>query len=59
MWKEIELYVIEKTEKQAFHKIGWGGDENILTDEHIQALKNGKCIAWSDGEYTHILELEA
>ena len=29
-----------------------------LTEEQVQALLDGKCLALSDGEYMHFLSLE-
>lgn len=33
----------------------WGVGTVKLTDKEIDALKNGKCIYFNDGEYAHVL----
>ncbi len=35
----------------------YGSENIILTSEHINALLNGKCVAFDDGEYTHFLSM--
>jgi hypothetical protein len=54
----VEILENTREVKDKFHRMGWGGDENELTLEHIEALKNGKALALNDGEYTHIFTLE-
>lgn len=46
------IKIIEPTEEAA-KEFGFysGYDLMRLTDEHIEALKNGKMLAWADGEY--------
>ena len=33
----------------------WGIGAVKLTDKEIDALKNGKCVYFNDGEYAHVL----
>lgn len=33
----------------------WGIGAVKLTDKEIDALKDGKCIYYNDGEYAHVL----
>jgi hypothetical protein len=57
-WKGQEhLFTILEATDEAAEKYGfaYGSDLSILTDEHIQALKDGKMLAFSDGEYHHFL----
>jgi hypothetical protein len=55
------LYIIENNDKEIrqFHDMGWGGGEDNLNEQGINeicvALKEGKCVALFDGEYTHII----
>ena len=35
----------------------YGSENIILTIEQVNALLNGKCIAFDDGEYTHFLSM--
>lgn len=52
--------IIENTPETIakFHERGCGGEEETLTKEHIEALLDGKAIAFDDGEYTHVLYLK-
>jgi hypothetical protein len=56
---DIEVTIIEATE-EAQNKYGWmdGSDLVILKNEHMEALKNGKCLAWNDGEYVTFVVME-
>lgn len=36
----------------------WGSDTFILSEEMIEALKNGKCVAGNDGEYATFIIME-
>lgn len=51
--------IIENTE-QAKKEYGymWGADTFYLTQEMIEALLNGKCIAGDNGEYVTFIEME-
>lgn len=50
------IQIIENTEK-AMKKFGYfyGAEVVHLTKEHIDALLNGKAIAFTDGEYSTFL----
>lgn len=37
---------------------GYGYDAKEITKEDIQALLDGKIIAFSDGEYSHFMKLK-
>jgi hypothetical protein len=52
-----EFEIIENTEqaKSDYAKYGWGQGEVKITNAHIQALLEGKALAFCDGEYTHIV----
>lgn len=36
----------------------WGIDTLKLTEEHIEALRSGKCLYFADGEYAHLIYME-
>lgn len=36
----------------------WGIDTLKLTEEHIEALRSGKCLYFTDGEYAHLLYMD-
>lgn len=36
----------------------WGIGTVELTEEHIEALRNGKCLYFTDGEYAHLLYMK-
>ena len=36
----------------------FGIDTLKLTEEHIEALRSGKCLYFTDGEYAHLLYME-
>ena len=50
------IEIIEAT-KEAADKYGhhFGSEIIRLNSEHIQALRDGKMLAWDDGEYTTFL----
>jgi len=54
-----EIEILEATYEQA-EKFGfrYGSDFIVLTQEHIQALLNGKMLAFSDNEYSTFLILK-
>ena len=55
----FDIKIIDNTaEKIKEHACLWGGSCNELTEKHIEALKEGKALTWSDGEYTHFLVWE-
>ena len=34
---------------------GYGSDHTIITEDDIKALRDGKILAFSDGEYSHFI----
>lgn len=36
-----------------------GIDTLKLTEEHIEALRSGKCLYFTDGEYAHLLYMKS
>ena len=36
----------------------WGVDNLKITDEHIQLLKEGKCLYYNNGEYAQLISYE-
>lgn len=56
--EDLKLYIIENT-KDAQNEFGhmWGSSWHQITPEHIEALKNGKQLAFSDGEYVNFISL--
>ena len=36
----------------------YGSEDIVLGAEHIQAILAGKVVAFSDGEYTHFLQID-
>ena len=56
---KIVVEIIEPTE-QAQQQYGYmfGTSTVRLSGEHIQALINGKMLAWNDGEYVTFALLE-
>lgn len=58
MYGVIEIIENTKEAKDDYAKLGWGHEDLILTKEHIQALLDGKTLAFNDGEYTHTLTLK-
>lgn len=54
-----DIVIIENTEKaKEEHGYQWGYDEIELTQEMINALNKGKCLAYDDGEYMHFISLK-
>jgi hypothetical protein len=55
-----ELEIIENTNeaKDDYAKLGWGQSEVFITKAQIQALLEGKSLAFFDGEYTNIITLK-
>jgi hypothetical protein len=54
-----DVQIIENTE-EAMNNYGhcWGSSKLCLTNEMLQALSDGKCIACNIGEYTTFVMLE-
>ena len=54
-WRDpnVEIEIIEMA-PEALDKYGhnYGSDIIKLTQEHIDAIKEGKALAWNDGEYS-------
>lgn len=57
--RSSDFEIIEAT-KEAQDKYGhnYGSETLIITQEHIKALKNGKCLASDDGEYSTFIIFE-
>jgi hypothetical protein len=52
------LSVIENTENaQKEFGCAWGAEWNQITEDDIKALKDGKQLAFNDGEYVHFLSM--
>ena len=50
--------VIEPTVKAIEeYGCGYGAELTYLSDEHIEALRSGKLLAFHDGEYSHFMIL--
>ncbi len=59
MYTDGELHVIENTKKaQEEFGTGWGACWLQITQEQIQEIKNGKQLAFFDGEYVHFISLK-
>ena len=58
MMSEVITIVENSREGMAEHGHAWGSEWVQITDKHIEALKNGKMLAWDDGEYAHFLSME-
>lgn len=54
-YEEMGVAVIDN-ELDTEKFIDWGKYTIVLTEEHINAIKNGKCLYHSDGEYGHIIK---
>jgi|WetSurMetagenome_2_1015567.scaffolds.fasta_scaffold31821_5 hypothetical protein len=52
------LSIIENTEiAQKEFGCAWGAEWNQITEDDIKALKDGKQLAFNDGEYVHFLSM--
>lgn len=53
-----KVVIIENT-KESEDNFGhmWGSDTVVITQEHIDALLNGKQLAFEDGEYSHFITM--
>jgi len=53
------IQIIESTEEaRDAYGYGCGADHIALTDEHLQALRDGKTLAWNDSEYVTFVMLK-
>ena len=54
------LTIIEQTREavDAYDRNYHGSSLTVLKPEHIEALQNGKALAWNDGEYCDFIVLE-
>lgn len=53
------LTIIENTQKaRKEHGYAWGGEDVILSPQYMQALQDGKCVAFYDGEYVTFLSTQ-
>ena len=58
LMEDLKLYIIDNTaaaQKEFGHM--WGSGWYQITMEQIEALKNGKQLAFSDGEYVNFISL--
>lgn len=54
-----EVEIIENTKKsQDEYGHRYGSSTVVLTDEQMKALKNGKQLAFDDGEYSTFLTMK-
>lgn len=55
---EETIRIIDNTkeERRKYHQEGSGERNLTLTEEQIKALKEGKALAFSDGEYTWVVQ---
>lgn len=54
-----EVEIIENTKKsQDEYGHSYGSSTVVLTDEQMKALKNGKQLAFNDGEYSTFLTMK-
>lgn len=56
--KKIEI-LDPSEEAQKEYGLLWGWDTIALSDKHIQALRDGKMLAWNDGEYSTFVLLDS
>lgn len=52
-----KFIIIENTDKSKieFARGGYGQTETVISKEQLQALIDGKALAFNDGEYTHVI----
>jgi hypothetical protein len=52
-WTEPRITVLENSdEARSKYGHGFGSDLITLGPVHLQALRDGKCLAWHDSEYS-------
>ena len=52
---DSEVEIVSRTDKVCAM---FGIDTLKLTEEHIEALRSGKCLYFTDGEYAHLLYMK-
>ena len=54
-----DLDIIENTKDgEKNYTFGFGSTYSVITEDQIESLKSGKCIAFYDGEYSHFIIYE-
>lgn len=53
-----DVEIIENTKQgEDAYGHGYGSDTVVITREHVEALLNGKQLAFNDGEYSHFITM--
>ena len=56
---ESEIVTILSTEEEVYkYPLMYGTNKIELTQEHIQALQDGKTLGWNDSEYVTLISLK-
>ena len=56
---ESEIVTILLTEEEVYkYPLMYGTNKIELTQEHIQALQDGKTLGWNDSEYATLISLK-
>ena len=56
---ESEIVTILSTEEEIYkYPLMYGTNKIELTQEHIQALQDGKTLGWNDSEYATLISLK-
>jgi len=56
---ESEIVTILSTEEEVYkYPLMYGTNKIELTQEHIQALQDGKTLGWNDSEYATLISLK-
>lgn len=59
MLYESEIVTILSTEEEVYkYPLMYGTNKIELTQEHIQALQDGKTLGWNDSEYATLISLK-
>jgi len=59
MLYESEIVTILSTEEEIYkYPLMYGTNKIELTQEHIQALQDGKTLGWNDSEYATLISLK-
>jgi len=59
MLYESEIVTILLTEEEVYkYPLMYGTNKIELTQEHIQALQDGKTLGWNDSEYATLISLK-
>lgn len=54
----IRIIENDDAERKQYHNHYWGAEDFVLTKEQYTALRNGKCLIWNDGEYSHSIRIK-